>query len=96
MLLFPLHLKFALRQIENLIVFFSRYLFDRFDLPNQTALSYMCSANLNQALEVLLQVPGIDINKSDIELNTPLHHAAECGKKCILKNRKSLVYNQSY
>lgn len=27
----------------------------------------------------MLQIPGIDINKPDNELNTPLHYAAECG-----------------
>lgn len=46
----------------------------------QTALSYMCSTNTTHYLEALLQVPGIDINKPDNELNAPLHYAAECGK----------------
>lgn len=40
----------------------------------------MCSTNTTHFLEALLQVPGIDINKPDNELNTPLHYAAECGK----------------
>lgn len=31
-------------------------------------------------MELLLHTPGIDINKPDIELNTPLHHAAESGQ----------------
>lgn len=31
-------------------------------------------------MELLLRTPGIDINKPDIELNTPLHHAAESGQ----------------
>lgn len=46
----------------------------------QTAISYMCSTNITHFLEALLQVPGIDINKPDNELNTPMHYAAECGK----------------
>lgn len=40
----------------------------------------MCSTNVIQFLEILLHAPGIDINKPDVELNTPLHYAAECGK----------------
>lgn len=40
----------------------------------------MCSTNVTNFLEALLQVPGIDINKPDNELNTPLHYASECGK----------------
>lgn len=47
--------------------------------PLQTALSYMCSTNATHFLEALLRVPGIDINRPDNELNTPLHYAAECG-----------------
>lgn len=39
----------------------------------------MCSTNTTHFLEALLQVPGLDINKPDNELNTPLHYAAECG-----------------
>lgn len=39
----------------------------------------MCSTNTTHFLEALLQVPDIDINKPDNELNTPLHYAAECG-----------------
>lgn len=39
----------------------------------------MCSTNSTNFLEALLQVPGININKPDNELNTPLHYAAECG-----------------
>lgn len=39
----------------------------------------MCSTNTTHFLEALLQIPGIDINKPDNELNTPLHYAAECG-----------------
>ncbi|XP_055325516.1 uncharacterized protein LOC129579452 [Sitodiplosis mosellana] len=49
------------------------------DCSGRTALSYMCSTNTTHFLEALLQVPGIDINKPDNELNTPLHYAAECG-----------------
>lgn len=40
----------------------------------------MCSTNATPLLDVLLHTPGIDINKADTELNTPLHYAAECGK----------------
>lgn len=46
----------------------------------------MCSANATHFLEALLQVPSIDINKSDNELNTPLHYASECGKFIYLAN----------
>lgn len=41
----------------------------------------MCSTNTTHFLEALLQVPGIDINKPDNEMNAPLHYAAECGKR---------------
>lgn len=51
----------------------------------QTAVSYICSTNVTQFLELLLRTPGIDINKPDIELNTPLHHAAESGQVGSLK-----------
>lgn len=65
--------------------YFSVQLIDFFFLnKTQTALSYMCSTNTTHFLEALLQVPGIDINKPDNELNTPLHYASECGKRLIL------------
>lgn len=49
----------------------------------------MCSTNVTCFLETLLQVPGIDINKPDIELNTPLHYASECGMFLFLSFMKS-------
>lgn len=69
-----MHFKYIL---HNTNIIFNKYFFS---LRFQTALSYLCSTNVTQFLEVLLQTPGIDINKPDIELNTPLHYASECGK----------------
>lgn len=51
----------------------------------QTAISYICSTNVTEFLELLLNTPGIDINKPDVELNTPLHHAAESGQVGAVK-----------
>lgn len=45
----------------------------------QTPLSYVCSTNLTPILDVLLQMPGIDVNLADKEGNTPLHFAAQSG-----------------
>lgn len=46
----------------------------------QTALSYICSTNLTDILDVFLKIQGIEINKADKEGNTPLHFAAQSGK----------------
>lgn len=46
---------------------------------SQTALSYICSTNLTNFLELFLHLPGIDVNKADNEGNTPLHFAAQAG-----------------
>lgn len=46
----------------------------------QTALSYVCSTNLTNILDLFLQLPGIDVNKADNEGNTPLHFAAQAGE----------------
>jgi ankyrin repeat protein len=46
----------------------------------QTALSYICSTNLTNFLELFLHLPGIDVNKADNEGNTPLHFAAQAGE----------------
>lgn len=51
-----------------------------FYLYEQTALSYVCSTNLTNILDLFLQLPGIDVNKADNEGNTPLHFAAQAGK----------------
>lgn len=56
-----------------------------FSLFPQTALSYICSTNLTNFLELFLHLPGIDVNKADNEGNTPLHFAAQAGKKNSLK-----------
>lgn len=47
----------------------------------QTAVSYICSNGLVQFLDILLQIPKIDVNKADNEGNTPLHFAAEAGEE---------------
>lgn len=52
----------------------------------QTAVSYICSNGLVQFLDILLQIPKIDVNKADNEGNTPLHFAAEAGEECILSS----------
>lgn len=45
----------------------------------QTAISYICSTNLTQFLDIFLQLPNIDVNRADNEGNTPLHFASEAG-----------------
>lgn len=47
----------------------------------QTALSYIASNGPLELLELILQLPGLDPNKPDNEGNTPLHFAAQAGKK---------------
>ncbi|XP_052873059.1 uncharacterized protein LOC128278375 [Anopheles cruzii] len=49
------------------------------DRSGRTAISYICSTNLTNFLELFLQLPGIDVNKQDNEGNTPLHFAAQAG-----------------
>lgn len=49
------------------------------DRSGRTAISYICSTNLINFLELFLQLPGIDVNKPDNEGNTPLHFAAQAG-----------------
>lgn len=49
------------------------------DRSGRTAISYICSTNLTNFLELFLQLPGIDVNKPDNEGNTPLHFAAQAG-----------------
>lgn len=41
-------------------------------------------------LEAILQLQGIDVNKADNEGNTPLHFAAQAGKRFffLLSNSK--------
>lgn len=74
----PVNIKF-IALILPFISFFSPFIYSVSSIFKQTALSYMCSTNTTHFLEALLQVPAIDINKPDNELNTPLHYAAECG-----------------
>lgn len=49
------------------------------DRSGRTAISYICSTNLTNFLELFLQLPGIDVNKPDNEGNSPLHFAAQAG-----------------
>lgn len=60
----------------------------------QTAISYICSNGLLSFLDIVLQLPRIDVNKGDNEGNTPLHFAAEAGElmrlKCYRKNSELL------
>lgn len=58
----------------NLFFFFYHF------LSPQTAISYICSTNLTNFLELFLQLPGIDVNKPDNEGNSPLHFAAQAGE----------------
>lgn len=50
------------------------------DRSGRTAISYICSTDLINFLDILLQLPGIDVNKADNEGNTPLHFAAQAGQ----------------
>ena len=52
----------------------------------------MCQTNVTHFLEILLQTPGIDINKPDVEKSTPLHYAAESGKWSVREPQFSLVF----
>ncbi|XP_055538917.1 uncharacterized protein LOC129726202 [Wyeomyia smithii] len=54
------------------------------DRSGRTAISYICSTNLTNFLELFLQLPGIDVNKPDNEGNTPLHFAAQAGLSDIV------------
>ncbi|XP_058838565.1 uncharacterized protein LOC131694135 isoform X2 [Topomyia yanbarensis] len=54
------------------------------DRSGRTAISYICSTNLTNFLELFLQIPGIDVNKPDNEGNTPLHFAAQAGLSDIV------------
>lgn len=42
-------------------------------------MSYICSNGLTQFLDIMLQLPEIDVNKADNDGNSPLHFAAEAG-----------------
>uniref|UniRef100_A0A1L8DSY6 Putative 26s proteasome regulatory complex subunit psmd10 n=1 Tax=Nyssomyia neivai TaxID=330878 RepID=A0A1L8DSY6_9DIPT len=65
------------------------------DKSGRTAISYICSTNLVHFLDIFLQLPGIDINKSDNEGNTPLHFAAQAGQvdvvNMLLSRSRSIV-----
>ncbi|CAO1402334.1 unnamed protein product [Diamesa serratosioi] len=54
------------------------------DKSGRTALSYVCSTNLSNFLEMFLHLPGVDVNKPDNEGNTPLHFAAQAGQNEII------------
>lgn len=54
------------------------------DRSGRTAISYICSTNLTNFLELFLQLPGIDVNKPDNEGNSPLHFAAQAGLSDIV------------
>ncbi|CRL01979.1 CLUMA_CG015369, isoform A [Clunio marinus] len=54
------------------------------DKSGRTALSYICSTNLTNFLELFLHLPGVDVNKADNEGNTPLHFAAQAGQTEIV------------
>ncbi|KAG5680455.1 hypothetical protein PVAND_009963 [Polypedilum vanderplanki] len=54
------------------------------DKSGRTALSYICSTNLTNFLELFLHLPGIDVNKPDNEGNSALHFAAQAGQTDIV------------
>jgi ankyrin repeat protein len=50
----------------------------------QTGLSHLCSNGLAPAVDILSDVPEVDINLPDKEGNTPLIFAAQAGTSCQL------------
>lgn len=62
----------------------------------QTAISYICSNGLVQFLDILLQLPNIDVNKADNEGNTPLHFAAEAGESLIYLLMNETLFPPSF
>ncbi|RUS89076.1 hypothetical protein EGW08_003187 [Elysia chlorotica] len=55
------------------------------DGMGRTALSYACMNGRESIVALLLKEDVLDINESDNDGNTPLHHAATCGNPRIVE-----------
>ena len=50
----------------------------------QTGLSHLCSSGLAPAIDILTDVPEVDVNIPDKEGNTPLIFAAQAGNETLI------------
>ncbi|KAH9498315.1 Ankyrin repeat domain-containing protein 33B, partial [Bulinus truncatus] len=68
------------------------------DRCGRTGLSHLCSAGLTPALEMLIDVPELDVNLPDKEGNTPLILAAQAGHtdavRLLLQDFKGIRIDQ--
>ncbi|XP_055870404.1 photoreceptor ankyrin repeat protein-like isoform X2 [Biomphalaria glabrata] len=68
------------------------------DRCGRTGLSHLCSAGLTPALEMLIDVPEVDVNLPDKEGNTPLILAAQAGHtdavRLLLQDFKGIRIDQ--
>ncbi|XP_059142863.1 ankyrin repeat domain-containing protein 33B-like, partial [Physella acuta] len=68
------------------------------DRCGRTGLSHLCSTGLTPALELLIDVPELDVNLPDKEGNTPLILAAQAGHtdavRILLQDFKGIRIDQ--